>query len=62
MDKMKRESDYSRLDELWKKVMGNGKAGLVERVTTIEIYQKITLGGVASLLLLMIKQVFFQGA
>ena len=56
---LKRKEDYSRLDELWVKVMGNGKKGLVDRVTVIEVYVKITMGGVGALLLLMIKQIFF---
>lgn len=59
--KLKRKTDYSRLNELWVKIMGNGKPGLIDRVTKIEVYQKVTMSGVGAIILLLLKQMFFTG-
>jgi len=51
----------TRLDELWEKMFGNGQEGLLVRVTRIEDKQRIIITGIGAILILVIKQVFFNG-
>ena len=51
----------TRLDELWEKMFGNGQEGLLVRVTRIEDKQRIIITGIGAILILVIKQVIFNG-
>ena len=50
------------LKKIDKTLFGNGQPGLIVQVTAIKVQNRFIMGGITGILVLLVKQQFFQGA